>query len=151
MRRKYMFAGLLFVVFCAFMLPSIWSRFSKLPDEKLKQYKTITLDTPTTCDLALIPLIECLRNRSLCATRKITGDDELAISVTLYSTSDWKLKKRTVLAFNGLTIYEAFKKVATEFNLSMKYESGRFVFRDPEYSDATDKDLFKENKESDKL
>ncbi len=149
MRHKYTFVGLLFVALCVFVLSFLWSRFSRRPDEHLKQYKTIVIDAPTRCNFTLIPLIEYLRNQSLCATRKITGDDRLAVSFTLYATSDWKLKRRTVLAFNGLTIYEAFKKVAKEYNLSMKYEDGRFIFRDPEYSATGAKDLFKENKESD--
>jgi hypothetical protein len=146
MRRRQMVTGLFFVFLCVCILPFLRNGFLKRPDEALKKYKTIILDAPTPCDLPLIPLIEHLRDLSLCATRKITGDDRLAVSFTVYPTSDWKLKKRTVLAFNGLTIYEAFKKVATEFDLSMEYEDGRFVFRDPEYSDMYDKDLFEEDK-----
>jgi hypothetical protein len=147
MRRKRMLTGLVLVSFFVFAFLSLWVKLQRPENEALNKYKTITLNTSTTCDLPLIALIEYLRDLSLCATHEITGNDDLAVSVTVYATSDWKLKKRAVLTFNGLTIYEAFRKVATEFNLIMKYENGRFVFKDPEYSDTTGNDLFKDGKE----
>ena len=145
MKSKQMITILIILMcFCVFAFLFLLGRFPKPTTGALEKYKTITLDVPTTCDLPLIPMIEHLQDLSLCATRKITGDDKLAISYTVYPTSDWKLKKKAVLVFNGLTIYDAFKKIAAEFNLTMKYEYGRFIFRDPEYPDMNDKDLFKE-------
>jgi hypothetical protein len=146
MKRKQAMAVLILISFCVLALLFLFDRFLKPSGEALEQYKTITLATPTTCDLPLIPLIEYLRDQSLRVTREITGDDKLAVSATVYATSEWKLKKRSMLTFNGLTIYDAFKKVAAEFDLSMKYEDGRFIFRDPEYADANDKNLFEEDK-----
>jgi len=138
---------LLFTLSCILPLSCRWSKSQELFENELHKYKRITLDSPTTCDLTLIQHIEYLRHLSLHATRKITGNDELAISFTLCPTSDWKLEKRVELTFDGLTIYEAFNKVAKEFQLSMNYEYGRFIFRDPDYSDMRDSDLFMEVKE----
>lgn len=135
---------LLFTLSCILLLSCRWNKSQELFENELHKYKRITLVSPTTCDLTLIEHIEYLRDLSLHATRKITGNDELAVSFTLYPTSDWKLEKRVELTFDGLTIYEAFNKVAKEFQLSMSYEYGRFIYRDPDYPDMRDSDLFME-------
>lgn len=135
---------LLSMLSCILLLSCQWDKSQEVFENELHKYKRITLVSPTTCDLTLIKHIEYLRDLSIHATRKITGNDELAVSFTLYPTSDWKLEKRVELTFDGLTIYEAFNKVAKEFQLSMSYEYGRFIYRDPDYPDMLDSDLFME-------
>jgi hypothetical protein len=138
---------LLFTLSCVLLLSCRWNKNQELFESELHAYKSVTLDSPTTCNLTLIELIQHLQDLSLHVTRKITGNDELAVSFTLYPVLDWKLEKRVELTFDGLTIYEAFNKIAKEFQLSMNYECGRFIFRDPDYPDMLDSDLFMEVKE----
>lgn len=143
-RKQAIFVFPIFI-FSGFLAVIFWPRkYKRTTSQAYEQYNIIKLNSPATSALPLIPMIEHLQDLSLSATRNITGTDELAVSYTLHPTSNNKLNKIAVLNFHGLTIYDAFEKIATSYDLVMTYKFGRFILRDPDYRDMSDKTLFSE-------